>query len=331
MTPFRVGMLGAAGVLVTYAVAQMVVAARDVLVLMGLGFFLAAGLEPFVSRLARRMPRTLAVFLAMVFVVGPLVGFLLLAMRPLIDQATQFAARAPEYVERSDLLERFQVKERIESAFRSTTLLTGLFGAGRIVLGVLGGVLVVLVLTAYFLADLPRIRRWLYRLAPRSRRDETQRVGDEIFAKISAYVLGNVLVSLIAGLATFAWLTIFNVPYALLLSLAVALLDLVPAIGAWISGIAVTLVALTVSLPIAIATAVFFVVYQAVENYFIAPKVMGRVLDIPGVVTVVAVLIGGALLGVVGAIVSIPVAASLLFVFREFVVPRLDRAGKPPT
>ena len=110
-----------------------------------------------------------------------------------------------------------------------------------------------------------------------------------MFARIGGYVLGNVLISLIAA-------------------------------------VVVSLIALTVSLPVGIATAVFFIVYQTVENYLLAPKVMGRVVQVPDVVTVAAVLIGGTLLGVVGAVIAIPLAAAVLLLLGEVLFPRLDRA-----
>jgi predicted PurR-regulated permease PerM len=103
----------------------------------------------------------------------------------------------------------------------------GLLGAGKAILGTLADLLVSLVLSIYFLADFPRIRGALYRLVPNSRRPRAILIGDEIFAKVGAYVLGNVVISIVAGAGTFLWLTIFGVPYAVLLAILVAFLDLV--------------------------------------------------------------------------------------------------------
>ena len=115
--------------------------------------------------------------------------------------------------------------------------------------------------------------------------------------KVGSYVLGNLLVSLIAGVLTFGWLLAFHVPYALLLSIMVAILDLVPVVGSTIAGIIVAVVALSVSVPVAIATVAFFIAYRLAEDYLLVPRVIGRAVDVPALVTVVAVLIGGALLG----------------------------------
>jgi predicted PurR-regulated permease PerM len=201
----------------------------------------------------------------------------------------------------------------------------GLVGAGQMVLTVTGQTLTVLVLTVYFLVDLPHIRQVIYRMLPASRRARAIVLGDEMFAKVGGFVLGNLITSAIAGAGTFVWLAAWRIPYPLLLSLLVALLDLIPIIGSTVAGIIVTLVALTVSVPVAAATLVFYVVYRLAEDYLIVPRVMGSVIAVPATVTFVAVLVGGAVLGVVGALVAIPAAASVRLVLQETVFPRLDR------
>ena len=181
-------------------------------------------------------------------------------------------------------------------------------------------------MTIYLLADLPRIRSGLYRLAPHSRRPRLILIGDEIVAKVGAYVLGNLLISVIAGSVTTIWLLIFGVPYAALLGLLVGLLDLIPVVGSTIGGLVASLVALTVSVPVALATVGFFVVYRLVEDYLLVPRIIGGVVKVPALVTIVAVLLGAALLGVIGALVAIPIAAAVLLVVREVALPSLDRS-----
>jgi predicted PurR-regulated permease PerM len=139
-------------------------------------------------------------------------------------------------------------------------------------------------------------------------------------------VLGNVVISVISGLITLVWLLVFGVPYAVLLAITVAVLDLVPVIGSVIGGVVVSLVALSVSVPVCLATVAFFVLYRLLEDYVLIPRIIGSAVKVPALVTVVAVLLGGALLGVVGALVAIPVAAALLLLANEVLYPRLDRA-----
>jgi predicted PurR-regulated permease PerM len=205
-----------------------------------------------------------------------------------------------------------------------SSLFNGLLGAGQVVFSALASTLIVVVLIVYFVVDLPRIRATLYRLVPHSRRPRAILHG-EIFAKAGGYVLGNLLISLIAGTLTVTFLAIFGVPYALLLSIFVAILDLVPVIGSTIAGVAVCLVALSVSLSVCLAMIGFFVVYRLVEDYLLVPRIIGRAVEVPALVTVVAVLVGAALLGIVGALVAIPAAAALLLLTREMLFPRLDR------
>jgi predicted PurR-regulated permease PerM len=134
------------------------------------------------------------------------------------------------------------------------------------------------------------------------------------------------VISVIAGVLTLVWLLIFGVPYAVLLAITVAVLDLIPVVGSVVGGILISLVALTVSLPVCLATVGFVVVYRFAEDYILIPRIIGTTVKIPALVTVVAVLAGGALLGVIGALVAIPVAAALLLLVEEILFPRLDRA-----
>ena len=121
---------------------------------------------------------------------------------------------------------------------------------------------------------------------PNSRRPRAILICDEIFAKVCAYVLGNVVISIIAGAGTFLWLTIFGVPYAVLLAILVAILDLVPVVGSTAAGIILSLTALTVCVPVCLATVGFFVAYRVIEDYLLVPKIIGRFVQIPALVTV---------------------------------------------
>jgi len=336
-SPFFIGLVGAAGVAVTYLLFQFLLASRSVLILIGLAWFIAIGLEPVVSWLtARRLPRWLAVLVVLVGMFGLVGGFLAAAIPVVVTQATQFVHDIPSLVREAQdhtsllgrLNDRFHLQQHLQQILNGTGAdLTGrLLGVGQAVFSALTNVLIVVVLTVYFLADLPRIRTAAYRLVPASRRPRAILLGDEIFAKVGGYVLGNVLISLISGVLTFAWLMIFHVPDPLLLGLTVAVLDLIPVVGSTAGGVIVCLVALTVSWPVCLATAAFFVAYRLAEDYLLVPKIIGGVLKVPALVTVVAVLIGGTQLGIIGALVAIPVAAALLLLVQEVLFPRLDRS-----
>ena len=225
------------------------------------------------------------------------------------------------------LNERLHLQQRITDAFNSSGgSIVADAVAGTAVFGFLADTLIVIFLTVYFLIDMPRIRTSLYRLVPHTRRPRAILIGDEVFTKLGAYVLGNVVISVIAAAATSIWLSVFDLPYPLLLGIFVGVFDLVPVVGSTIAGVVVGAVALTVSLPVCIATIVFFVVFRLAEDYLLVPRVIGRAVKVPALTTVVAVLIGGALLGIVGALVAIPVAAAIQLLTQEVLHPRLDRA-----
>jgi predicted PurR-regulated permease PerM len=334
-SPFFIGMAAAAGVAVTYGAAELVIRARSVLVLIGLALFIAAGLDPAVSRLERRgLPRWAAVVAVIAAVLGVLAGFAVAAIPPLASQATALAHNLPHYLhsltnphsELGRLNLHYHLEQRAQQLLTShgTDIVGGILGVGSVVLSATTSTVVVLVLTVYFLAGLPRIKLFFYRLAPRSRRARVILIGDEIFTKVGGYLLGNVLTSLIAGAGTYFWMLIFGIPYPILLGLLVALLDMIPIIGSTIGGVIVTLVALTVSWPVALATLGFYVVYRFAEDYFVVPRVMGRTVKVPASVTAVSVLVGGALLGLIGALVAIPAAAAVRLLLQEVTFRRMD-------
>jgi predicted PurR-regulated permease PerM len=334
-SPFYIGLTASAGVAVTYGAVEVLGSLSSVLVLIGVAFFLALGLEPAASWFVNRnLPRWAATTLVFAIFLALLGAFVAAAIPPLVQQAGELIKQAPHYLQQAQdhssaigrLNDRFHLQQRITETVNGSggSVVSDVVNAGSAVFGALADCLVVIVLTVYFLVDMPRIRTNLYRMVPHTRRPRAILIGDEVFAKVGAYVLGNVLISVIAGAATFVWLMAFNVPYPLLLGIFVALFDLVPVVGSTIAGFGVAAVALTVSLPVCIATTAFFVVFRLFEDYLLVPRIIGRVVKVPALITVVAVLIGGALLGIVGALVAIPIAAALLLLTQEVLYPRLD-------
>ncbi len=161
---------------------------------------------------------------------------------------------------------------------------------------------------------------------PRTRRPRAIVIGDEIFARVGAYVLGIIVLALIAGTSSLLWMLAFGIPYPVLLASMVMLLDVVPVVGTSAAGVIVTLVALSVSGPVALATGGFFLAYRFVEDYVLVPRVIGRAVHVPALLTIISLLLGAVLLGVVGAVVAIPVAASLQLIVQEVLLPRIDRS-----
>lgn len=335
-SPFWMGLMGGLGVGVAFALGWSIVNASEILELIALALFIAIGLEPVVALLHRHgVPRWLAVVLVSLGGVVAVGGLLAVAIPPLVDEVNKLIKETPHYLQTLNngssflghLNRQYQIISHVKKAISSggaSSIASGVVGAGTLVLGAIAALVMVVILTIYFLADLPRVTAAIYRLIPRSRRARGGLLIDEMFARVGGYVLGNVITSVIAAVGTLIWLEIFGVPYALLLSVFVGFMDLIPIVGSTIAGVIVSLVALSVSWPVALGTAVFYIVYRNLEDYLITPRVMNRTVKVSGLVTIIAVLIGGTLLGIIGALIAIPIAASIKLMVEEISYPRLD-------
>jgi predicted PurR-regulated permease PerM len=336
-SPFMIGMTGAAGVAVTYGLVELFIRARAVLILIGLAFFIAAGLDPVVAWLTghglRRWAAVSVVVLALLALAG---GFIAAAIPPVVAQMSTLVNELPHYVHAlqdhnstlGKLNDRYHIVQHATSLLstKGTVVVGGVIGAGHVVIDTLSSTVLVAVMSVYFLVGMPQTKLFLYRLVPHSRRPRAILIGDEIFTKVGGYVLGNVITSLIAGAGTFVWMATFGIPYPALLGLLVFLLDLIPIIGSTVGGAIVTLVALTVSVPVAVATLVFYIAYRLAEDYLLVPRIIGHTVKVPALGSMVAIVVGGVLLGIVGALIAIPVAAAVKLVLEEITFHRLDNS-----
>ncbi|HEX4814037.1 MAG TPA: AI-2E family transporter [Nonomuraea sp.] len=335
--PFLFGLVGGLGVLTAIALAQMVVNSLSTIILVVVAMFLAVGLNPAVEALQRHgVARRGAISIVFAGVIVAFVLFGLAVVPPVGKELTEFVAAVPGYLNElsnhptlKQLDADYGIIPQLTTFVTGTlgpTLATGVVGAGLVVLDGVFTTVTLLVLMLYFLGSLHTIKDYLLKLVPASRRARTGAITEEILTGIGGYVAGNVLISIIAGVLTWIFLSVAGVRYALALALVVALTDLIPLVGATIGAVVVTAVALLQSVPAGIACAIFFLVYQQVENYLIYPRVMKRSVDVTPAVTVIAALFGGALLGIVGALLAIPVAAAIALIVREVVIPRQARA-----
>ncbi|MDH2425671.1 AI-2E family transporter [Sphaerisporangium sp. TRM90804] len=335
--PFMFGLTGALGVLTAWLLVQAIATTGSVLVLIVISLFLAIGLNPAVEALQRRnLPRRLAITLVFLSVIVFFVGFGLAIVPLLTEQTTGFIQQLPDYVQQlqnhpmiRSVDERYQVLEKLQQYVTSGDLATqmfgGLLGVASVVISALFSGLTILVLTLYFLGSLNSLKETAYRLVPRSRRNRVRLLGDGILQQIGGYVAGNLIISLIAGVVTFIFLTIMDVPYAVALAIFVAITDLIPMVGAIVGAAVATGVGFLTSVEVGIACLIFFTVYQQIENYVISPRVFKSSLAVPPIATILGALLGGALLGIVGALLGIPLAAAALMLGREVVFPRQER------
>lgn len=337
-TPFYWGLTGALGVAVAYLFLRAVIDVGSVLIYLGVALFLAVGLDPIVAWLTRHgIRRGLAVLVLVIIVLLFVGGFVAAAVPPISREAKLLSTNYPRY--RSDVLhghgwlgslvKRFHLTSYLEGPKAAKLKLSiegGAFGAGKALLSAATATISTVVLTIYFLVALPAVKRLWLGLVPLSRRERAQALTEETFSRVGGFVLGNLLTSIVAGLGTYVWLAAFGVPYPFLLALFVALLDLVPVVGSTVGGVIVSLVALTKGLPIAIATAAFYLAYRFFEDYLLTPRVMGHTVRISPGLTIIATLIGGALLGLIGALIAIPCAATIYLLLEEIALPRMNRS-----
>jgi len=336
-SPFYIGFFGALGVLVALALKAVLASASSVILLIVVALFLAVGLDPAVNRIARAgVRRSIAVMVVFAALLVALTLFVV-AIAPVIsDQVQAIVAATPDLVQElknnalvNSLNRRFDLLDQIASQVQSGNiggqLAGGVLDVSLAVLGALANTLIVVILTLYFLASLQRMKRTAYRLVPASRRERVEELTEEILRGVGGYVSGAFVVAVIAGLSSLIFLFVVGLgKYAVALAFLVLLFDLIPLIGATIGAVIVSLIGLAQDPVIGLACIVFYVVYQQVENYVIYPRVMANAAAVPGVVTVVAVLAGATLLGVIGALLAIPTAAGLLLLTREVVIRRQD-------
>ena len=336
-SPFYYGFIGALGALTAFWLFQAVLGIGSVLMLVVVSFFLAAGLNPAVSFLERHgLRRSWAVTVVIVVALGTVALFLVAIVPVITDQITAITKNAPGWLDElqknkriQQLNDEYDIIDKLQAKITDESFLSALFGGalgfGLKIVSALFNLFVIVVLTLYFLASLKTTTGALYKLAPASRRDRVAKLGDKVIANIGGYVSGAFLVALCAGLSSLVFLSLTDVrEYAVALAFVVAVLDVIPMIGATLGAVIVSAIAFATDVKTGIACVVFYVIYQQFENYVVYPRVMSKSVDLPGAVIVIAALVGTALLGVVGALLAIPVAAAILLVVREVVVKQQD-------
>jgi predicted PurR-regulated permease PerM len=279
-----------------------------------------AALYPLVRRLqARGFGRGPAVAMTMLTVLVVIVGGVSILLSPLITEGRAFINDLPDQVERlrGPLRDNPEIYNRLQQAVQDVTsnpsdeVTGGVKEVTFSILNFLSDALIVLVFTTYFLLDGDRIYRWCVRYVPQRFRRKLDRSIPEVSAVVSGYVLGQLMTSLLFGTFAFIVLTLTDVPQPLFLALVAAVGDAIPIVGVTAATIPTVLIALTVSPTAAIIVLIAYIAYQQVENYLIVPRVYQTTLNISSFAVLVAVLVGSALLGIVGALLALPIAAAI--------------------
>ena len=335
---FRYAITASIGVVVVFLASLAVYVLRGRLVQVLVAAFIAVSLDPAVRWLiAHKVKRSRAVLLVVVVFLLLLAGLGYATIPALVHQANELGRDFPGYLQHlrnqspslARLEDRFNLQPKIEAWARRAPSYLGheALSVGTRFFGALLTSLLVIVLAIYFMADLPRIRRGVVRMFPRRHRARANHVATVMIDKVGAYMIGNLIISFIAGVSAFIVLEILGVPFALPLGFVVAIADLIPLVGATLgAAICVVVAFATTDLwPNTVVLLLFFVLYQQVENYYIAPRVLRNTVELPSVAVLLVALIGASVLGLVGALIAIPVAASARVVIGPMLAAR-DRA-----
>ncbi|MDQ5840991.1 MAG: AI-2E family transporter [Chloroflexota bacterium] len=340
-SPFYVGFVGAFGVLTAYGLYRALGQLTQVITLLIVALFVSLALNPLVEALnSRGLRRPLSVTIVFVGLVIVFTALGFLVVPPVIQQGGLLADKAPQYLDglvnnqfvqdfdsHYHVVDRFQAE--LEKLVTDGDFMSGVFGgvlgAGKAVASGFFSFLTILVLTLFFLSSLPTVKHAAYNMVPMSRRPRFISLSEEIMRRVGGYALGQVAVASINAVCSWIMMSIIGIRYAAALAVVVGVLGLIPMVGASFGAAIVCTVALFDEPKKAVIALIYYVVYQQVENYVIAPKIMQRTVSVPGAITVVAALAGAALLGLFGALLAIPVAAGLLLIYEEVLLPRQHR------
>lgn len=349
-SPFRIAFVGTLGVGLGLLLIGSIQTLSTILLYVGTALFLSLGLDPVVGWLERRkLPRWLAVLITILVVLAVFAGIVLLVLPilaaqvgQLIEQVTEFLGSRtfPQFITEVTAwvqsifpgLEPQFVEDAVANVETFLTDNWGVITGGVINVGVaivsgIAGAFIILILTIYFTASTPNLKRALYQLVPASKRDRVVDLGEQITDSVGYYVIGQLSLGVINGILSFIFLTIIQAPFPAVLAVIAFFFSLIPLVGT-ITGAAI--IVLTCLIPglggvsTAIAAAIYYLIYMQLEAYFISPRIMNRAVSVPGAVVVIAALAGGSLLGLLGALIAIPVAASILIIYRQVVIPRMN-------
>lgn len=308
---------------------------RGILLLIYVSMVLAIGFSPIVRLIerqrllpqgAQRVPRWMAILTLYIMILGTLTAIGIMIVPQLAEQARQLWTAAPAMVERSQdwlvnaniIDQPLTLKEAFQQAPGTGDAVGTLAGAVFGFLGGLFGLLTILILTFYFLIEAVNLRSAFLQLFPRRQRPRIEKASRAATVKISAWLNGQLLIATIIGVTAAIGLWLLGVPYFYVLALIAGVGELIPVVGPLIAAVPAVAVAATISWQKALFVAIFFLAQQQFENHVLVPKVMERQVGISAVTVILALLIGGSLLGVVGAILAVPTAAILQVVGREF-------------
>ncbi|MHA7227359.1 MULTISPECIES: AI-2E family transporter [Micrococcaceae] len=346
--PFATGFIMAAGALLAVGLAMVVVSMSSVLMSITLALFLALGMTPAVNALkGRGMPHGWSVLTVIVAFVLLMIGIAALVVPAIVRQFTEFLASIPQeidaiqasqwYTELSESM-GFNATEQLlaafETYFTAENLLALSGGVLHVGMGIVNGIssaFLVIVLTLYFVSTLDPMKLAVARLVPAYRREKFSTTLNSIVFAVGKAVAGAVTLSAINAAVVLVIFLLLGSQVAVLFALMAFLITLIPMIGSVLFLIIGTLGALLISPSAALVFLIAYFIYVQLEAYQVTPRIMGKAVNVPGVLVIIAAMTGAALMGLFGALLAIPITASILIVVREIVIPKRDAQTEPPS
>ncbi|AQX81339.1 AI-2E family transporter [Plantibacter flavus] len=344
---FRIGLVGGIGVLVALVIGSIVSQLSTTLIYVGVALFIALGLDPLVSWLEQKLPRGLAIAVVFLAVIGAFVGIIFAIVPLLVTQISNFVSDYPRISQQflnSDFVAWVQntigntldIDSALNDAFSflkdPNNLLNiggGIVAVGAGVASGITGSIIVLILTLYFLASLRSMKAVTYRFLPAYRREGFAQVLEEITQAVGRYVVGQVGLALVNGVLSFIFLSIIGAPFPPLLALLAFIGSMIPLVGTLSASIVNSALCLFVSPVTALIAIIYYLIYMQIEAYFLSPRIMNKAVAVPGALVVIAAFGGGALGGILGALVAIPVAASIIIIVQKVIFPSQDSKVVP--
>jgi len=340
--PFYFGFVATLGALSAIVLMRALGSVSQVFVLILIALFLATGLNPAVEAIrSRGVSRVTAVTIIFVSVIAFVIFFAWVVVPPVVSQGSQLINSLPSLLQDlksnatiNRLNEQFAIIDTLQAKLREFTedgtLLVstfgGVIGVGRSVVSGTFSALTILVLTLYFITSLPQMVKLGVRLAPASRRDRVAKLTNAIIARVGSFVGAQIFIAFMAAIFVVVLGMLLGLPSPVAIAMVVFVCALVPLIGHFLGSAVVTIIALTVSIPVGVIALITYIVYVQIENYIVTPRIMKKTLEVPGAVTIVAALIGSSLLGLVGGLLAVPVAAAIILILDEVVYPRADNS-----
>lgn len=327
---------GLVGLALTVAISWTLWVVRDALILVYISALFAIGLSPLVNAMERkrlmrqRMPRWAAILIIYLLIIGAMVGVGMLVIPAIVSQARELAAQLPELLHKGQqwlidhglLARELSAREAVQQTASSSgaqDTVGIIFGALWGFVGGVFGLFTMLVLAFYLLVDGESLVRLFVRLFPYENRRRVEDACHRVTNKVSAWLGGQLLLAGIIGSTAALGLFLMGVPFFYVLALTSAIGEMIPIVGPILAAVPAIAVALSVSPTLALAVIAFFFAQQQLENHILVPKIMQRQVGISAVAVIIALLIGGSLLGIVGAILAVPTAAILQVLFEELV------------